>query len=189
MIVRIRQLREGHNPTAFTIENPTLDSLLAEVDDLYAGGASALDVRVDLLRTRDLVRMTGAVKGDLAFDCARCLQRVERSLDLPVRWTFAPRAMLDRDVMADSEEGRRLDPEDLEVSFLSGDEVDLVDVVRELLLLELDPAPTCGVDTCRPMTYKPSPSLDPEQVEGHRSDPRWRALEALRGKLGDGDAN
>lgn len=188
MLVSIRQLREGHNDARFRIGGPELAALLTEVDDLYGAGPDGLEVALDLLRSRETVRARGWVRGEVSFRCARCLEPAWRELDLEVSWTFMPRGALEVEERGRSEEGLRLEEDDLDVSFVEQGEIDLVEVVRELLLLELEAAPVCGIDSCAGMAYDLAPSAAGKPVGEERIDPRWAALAAMKGRLGGGDA-
>lgn len=183
MLVSIRQLREGHNEARFLLTVPQLAELLAEVDDLYEAGSAGLEVSLDLLRVRETVRARGSVSGEIYFRCARCLARTQRALGIEVSWTFMPRGVLEIEERGLSDDGLQLEQDDLDVSFVDRGEIDLIDVVRELLLLELEPAPVCGIDTCAGLAYDLPPSAAGESVEEERIDPRWAALAALRGRI------
>lgn len=185
MLVHTRQLREGHNPTELQVEPAALEAMLREVDPLYRATEQPLSLKLDLVRARDTVRAHGQISGAVAFDCARCLAARQATLHIDVHWTFLPRRALDTDTRTEDEDGVRLAADDLDVSFLERDELDLLDLVREILLLELEPAPTCGIDTCEAMAYDPAPTPTPEPGSG--VDPRWAGLAAIRDRMRQGD--
>jgi len=134
--------------------------LEAPVEGLAGSAARVHEpVRVDLLleRVPDGVVARGTVHARWEAECSACLREVQHDLDVGVGELFE-----------DS-------PVDGETYPLAGHEIDLEQLVRDAVLLELPLAPTCataGLADCRPVPL--SDAGDDAPV-----DPRWAALSQL----------
>ena len=168
-VVVIRDVREGENPVAFTLPPATFSAHVAEVDELYRASAPC-EASLVLTRIGEMFLLSGSVEGVYEADCARCLAPLERQLSLALRWTLLPKAALDAEVSP--EEEVELTTEDLDTSFYEGETIDLRELVREAILLEVDPIPRCDVDECGGAAYEQPPVEDGETA----SDPRWAPL-------------
>lgn len=151
---------------------------LIVVDARVASGA---DVRLDAVveSIPDGVVVTGTVKAPWEAVCRRCLTEVTGELETDVREIFEVR------------------PTEGETWPLSGDRIELEDLVRETVLLSLPLAPLC-TEACRGPAPDVFPALpEGEGIEGDASgagdegtaapgdagkptDPRWAALDQLR---------
>jgi uncharacterized protein len=182
MKIEIRELRDGSNPAVFEVPQEDLDTIVKEADPLYFArdGAAKVDLTVD--RVDDLLSVRGRIDASAGYECARCLTENARPIAMQLRWTLVPRSELAGGLSSDEEIG--LTTDDLEVSFYEGEEIDLGELVRESLLLELDSAPRCGVDSCVFSTYTTA-SAEPADAP---ADPRWAPLQALRGKVRGSDS-
>jgi uncharacterized protein len=81
-------------------------------------------------------------------------------------------------------ENLRLSSEEMEVTFLEGDEIDLDEIIRENIYLSIPVQPLCS-EACRGLC----PFCGKDLNEGdctclqQRADPRFRPLEILRRKM------
>ena len=130
------------------------------------------EVTVDTLLewVSDGVLATGTASAGWAGECRRCLGPVGGELTVEFRELFSPAV----------EEGDGYP--------LRGDQVDLEPLAREAVLLELPLAPLCA-DECQGLCATCGADLNqgacgciPEVV-----DPRWAALDTLRGDPHTGD--
>ena len=145
-----------------------------ECPDLEATpGKGPLMLRGRLTRARDDVFFHGTLRGVLELPCARCLERAELALDLPITVTFLP----------DEPDEDDDDKEDEHVAGFDGDSIDLGPQVREQIILGFpincfcrpDCAglcPTCGVNR----------NQDPCDCAAHAEQPRTPLAKVL-GKL------
>lgn len=174
MLINLKELGEGRSRHPFVVPHARYATYVAEADDLYAvaEGECAVDLTLD--RVEDVLSLRGTIEGPLQFSCARCLATRQRPLHINVHWTLMPRAKFTAGTTA--EEEIELSTDDLDVSFFEGEEIDLEDLVREAILLELDPAPRCEVDACESDGYKAASLVLDEATD----DPRWAKLAALR---------
>jgi len=179
--IDLKELREGPNPVAFDVNADEAHTWFREVDGLYRGQGEPLHADLSLQRLDDIILVRGSLAGPYGYTCARCLAERSEDLDLDVTWTLMPHdKMLDEQTSPDEE--FELTTDDLDVSFFDSDEIDLGALMRELVLLELDPIPHCEVDACEADGYLTAHS-QAEPDEGERLDPRWAPLAALKQKL------
>lgn len=107
--------------------------------------------------------------------CSRCLDDVEWTVDEPysVEYRWPATTPLEDEV--------GLDEDDLDVSFLEGNELDLMELAAEQILLALPMrilcdegcaglCPTCGANRNRAVACECTPEVDP----------RWQALAGLK---------
>jgi uncharacterized protein len=148
-----------------------------EIDLGYVGVKTIGDVRAsgELNRSSAKIDVKGAIRAPLEIDCTRCLTPVRRELDITFAATFVGKEMFPEAKETHIEAG------DLDTDVVEGNELDLTDVVREQILLNLPEqilcredckgiCPTCGVD------------LNAGECEcgGDEIDPRWAALKDLK---------
>lgn len=187
MQLNLHQLSEGANPVSFTLGAERLRAIVGLVDDLYDVPQAEVEVALSLWKSHRTVTMRGALELDLSFQCAGCLEPATQTVRIPLDWTLLPRKALSGRG-ATGPDGVELQPDDLNVSFVDEERVELEELVREALLLEVEPCPRCPVDTCGASAYMAPPSPEVEAEEGPASrplDPRWAALAELRERLRD----
>ncbi len=175
MKIHIRELNEGSNLRRFEIPPDRFEQILREVDDLYRAEGAPCVAEIDVQRVDSLLSLRGTVDGDAAFSCARCLADRPRAIDLSLHWTLLPKEEIAAGLSPDEEV--ELTAEDLDTSFYDPEaEIDLEALVREAILLELEPIPRCDVDDCEASAYGDAPA----EPEGEpRLDPRWAPLAAM----------
>ncbi len=181
MKIDLRELHEGTNPVSFEVSADDFDTWAQEADVLYHGASEPCRVRLTVDRYGDLLTIRGDVRAPMRFECARCLAERSHPLDMAVKWTLVPAKSISAGMS--EEEELELTADDLDVSFYSGEEIDLGELVREAVLLELEPNPRCRVDECEGDRYLSPPSEAPPSAE---IDPRWAGLAALQAKKAGG---
>ena len=104
---------------------------------------SPLQVGMHYMRSGEDLLFYGMLSGDLAGQCARCLDEFPLSLSRPFSCVLLP-------ARPSSSLGREmeLNQEDLSASFYSGDSVDVSLLVREQFFLSLPSRPLCQ-ETCK----------------------------------------
>lgn len=150
-----------------------------ELDDLKVAGVSILDGRVEIhleaeARGAEVV-VTGAVVARWEGECRRCLEPLGDRLDLRIS-----------EVMAATGSGAGGDDES-DAYPLDGDDADLEPVVRDALLLALPISPLCDEGCAGPDPERfPATGGSAGAEAGPVGDPRWAALDVLRGDDGSG---
>jgi uncharacterized protein len=144
--------------------------------DLGLGGVVGVPEGTDLeldLRLESVmegVLVSGTARAALTGECARCLDRVDRQIDVEVQELFAyPDRAAVNGAEADADE----------VEMVEGDLVDLEGAIRDAVVLALPQAPLCR-DDCPGLCPQCGARLvdDPGHVH-ETSDPRWAALAGL----------
>ena len=124
------------------------------------------------------IRLTGRYEGQFRVPCARCLDPVEVPLSGEFDLIFRP-------VGVDAESAERsISAPETEIGYYQEDSLLLEDVLREQVLLSL-PARTLCKDDCKGLCPRcgKNRNLDPCTCEEGPQDPRWEALEGLRGRI------
>jgi uncharacterized protein len=88
------------------------------------------------------VVVNGNIKADIQMQCSRCLKDFKKDISFPVEAVFHPVEQLE------GEEHREIKAEELNMGFYSKDELDLTDLVKEQIMLNLPMKPLCN-DFCK----------------------------------------
>jgi uncharacterized protein len=147
-----------------TVQAPA--DLGIEVLGVPEGSQVELDLRLEAVMEGVLV--TGTARAGLEGECARCLEPISDEIEVRFQELFV---YDDRDVDPD---------EELEVSTLQHDLVDLEPLLRDAVVLALPFRPLCQ-DDCPGLCPECGARLadDPDHGHGEPVDPRWAALTAL----------
>ena len=126
-------------------------------------------------RKEQNIVISGTVSGRVEVDCDRCLKKVELPISTSFDVEFAPQP----EALTG---GHELQNEDLNISFLRGDAIDLDQLVAEQLLLEVPARVLCN-EECKGLC--PQCGADKNLIqdcgcEGDEIDPRWAALKNLK---------
>jgi uncharacterized protein len=116
----------------------------------------------------------GSIDARVEIECSRCLQTAEQSLEFPFNATFVtPEHYTD-------EKEAELKADDLDVSIIEDDKIDLKELVREQILLAIPVQVLCRED-CRGLCQKcgASRNLIDCNCEEKEIDPRWQSLREL----------
>lgn len=149
---------------------PAPADLGIEVLGVPQGSPVELDLRTEAVMEGVLV--TGTARAALEGECARCLEPVSDEIEVRFQELFAY-------------DDQGVDPdEELEVSMLQGDLVDLEPLLRDAVVLALPFRPLCK-DDCPGLCVECGARLadDPGHVHDAPVDPRWEGLTRL--ELGD----
>jgi uncharacterized protein len=145
---------------------PAPADLGIEVLGVREGSPVELDLRTEAVMEGVLV--TGTARAGLEGECARCLEPLSEEIEVRFQELFV---YDDKDVDPD---------EELEVSKLQDDLVDLEPLLRDAVVLALPFQPLCE-DDCPGLCVECGARLkdDPGHTHGEPVDPRWSALAAL----------
>lgn len=124
------------------------------------------------------IRLVGSFAGRVEFQCARCLDPVERDVRSEFDLLYRPLGAVQRDDEVSISEA------ETEVGFYKGDGLLLEDVLREQVLLAVPVKAVCG-EACRGLCPQCGQNLNQGQCGCvvAESDPRWQALQGLRDRL------
>ena len=124
------------------------------------------------------IHICGGVSAVMVIHCSRC----SKEFSLPVRESFDFRAIPPLDLKFP--ETQELSSDELEITFLEGEEIDLEQIMRENIYLSIPLRPLCS-ESCRGLC----PHCGRDLNEGDCGcpegalDPRFQALEILRRKM------
>jgi uncharacterized protein len=130
---------------------------------------SDLELDLSLTSVSEGVYVRGRVRGSLAGECARCLDEISDSIEVPFAELYA---------YEDSTTEETTDAD--EVGRMQGDLIDLEPAVRDAVVLTLPTNPVCRPD-CPGLCPECGVHLD-DLPAGHShevGDPRWAALRNL----------
>lgn len=179
-------MKEKFNLSAMVVDLNSLESsvlefnfaLLPESIDLEVEGAalkSAVKVKGKLAKGIAQVDVAGEIFADAVIECARCLQPIERKLEIPFTAEF-----VSAEHYTAAKEAK-LRGNDLDVSVFEDDKIDLTELVREQILLNLPEQIFCRED-CKGLCEKCGANrnlVDCNCIETE-VDPRWSALKNLK---------
>lgn len=117
----------------------------------------------------------GSISAEVALECTRCLQTIEQNLEIPIEAAFVT-----QDNYTSAKEAE-LNAEDLDISVFEGDKIDMTELVREQILLNLPEQVFCKED-CKGLCEKCGANrnlIDCKCIE-KEVDPRWAALKNLK---------
>ena len=129
------------------------------------GAAIVLDGVLEAVEGSSALTLTGHVSVPWEAECRRCLDDVRGVEEIDLREVF------------------EVHPTPGETYPIDGDEIDLEPVLRDAALLHLPLAPLCG-DDCRgpaPEAFPALPAVEAAEESEAPMDPRWAALDVLRG--------
>lgn len=140
---------------------------------------SELDVRGEVTNTGESMFVRAEIEGTFETTCSRCLQSAETTVQTTLRERFRRRDTLEAD---DAELSLGEDEDD--VSFYRGDRIDLGEVVREHVALQLPMKPVCR-DDCRGLCPQCGTNWNENTCDCRQDDVDPR-LAVLRDWQGDG---
>jgi len=102
---------------------------------------SPVKARLGLSKTFSEIVVTGTVDAELELECSRCLKKFRRIMHEPVNVVYHPLKELgpDRHELTDDE---------MDMGFYEGEELDLRELVREQIMLNIQMKPLCD-ENCR----------------------------------------
>lgn len=113
----------------------------------------------------------GEIATEIEVECTRCLQPVKKTLEFPFKAAFVTPDFYTQ------EKETEINADDLEVAVFEGDKIDLSELVREQVLLNLPEQIFCQKD-CQGLCAKcgANRNLLNCNCEKEEIDPRWAAL-------------
>jgi uncharacterized protein len=117
----------------------------------------------------------GVISAPVEIACTRCLEPIARDLEISFRASFiAPEDFSE-------EKETELKDADLDVSVYEADRIDMAEIVREQIILDLPEQIFCRED-CRGLCPKcgANRNLIDCKCEENEIDPRWAALKDLK---------
>jgi len=176
MFIDIQKIPPEGKEFEFELKAADLVPPKAEAPDFRFTGLARVEGRVD--RAKDQAyRLRGKLRARLAVACSRCLEEFEFKIDEPLDLLYLPAS---ENVGPEDGDDRRLEEEDLEVSFYRDDQIVLNDLVCEQTYLSLPMKPLCKT-SCKGLCPTCGTNLNLASCGCVRSDvdPRLLSLKAL----------
>ena len=173
MIIDVSKIEESTYPFEFAAEPEELDLDVANYR--LTGPAFAAG---EIARHIGSISVTGHIKGRTEVDCTRCLRPIERPLSIDFDVDYLTEGELS------GEENVELQPGDLDTDELEGYQLDLTQLVREQILLNIPEQIYCTED-CKGLCEKCGGNLNLVDCncKDEEIDPRWEALKNLKDSL------
>jgi uncharacterized protein len=120
------------------------------------------------------VGIKGRLSGSIEIDCDRCLEPVDRPFDIELDLEFAPKQQLEGGANLE------LHADDLKLDAIEGRDLDLAEIAREQVLLDLPHQFFCK-DECKGLCAKCGTNLNLKDCDcgNEEIDPRWASLKDL----------
>jgi uncharacterized protein len=164
-------IKQGNSPLDFDLSIPA-----GEIDLENENVRLTSDVAAKGSVTKRIVQtdVEGEIKAEIEIDCTRCLNPVTRSFEVPFHASYiAPENYTE-------EKEAELRGDDLDIAISEDDRIDIAELVREQILLNLPEQVLCKED-CKGLCPKcgGDRNLIDCNCEEKEIDPRWSALEDL----------
>jgi uncharacterized protein len=175
MKIPVDEIPESPKELAFATSVNELNETCAKGQVRQFHFPPAVDVELVCYRSGRELFFRGAVHGHIDTSCSRCLKEFTLPLDHDFDIVLSPKPA---QAGASSEELR---PEDLGLSYYSGDEINLEPLVREQVLLALPTRPLCRED-CRGLCGGCGVDLNSDECRCSNAapDPRMAIFRTLR---------
>ncbi len=137
-------------------------------------GSSPAQAQLKIKKVGTEVAVHGKIKVDLQLQCSRCLKVFRSELIVPFEAVFHPIEQFK------GEENHELKVDELDMGFYSKDELDLIDLIKEQITLNLPMKPLCN-DYCKGICLQCGSDLNAGLCGcGEKAvDPRLVALKKL----------
>jgi len=164
-----------------TLENSPYEfdsELTPEEIDLDSDDAklkTAANVKGKLTRHIAQTDVEGTITAELEVECTRCLEKIDKKIEILFEAAFVSPENYTQAKEAELNAG------DLDVSVLEGNEIDMTELVREQILLNLPEQVFCRED-CKGLCEKcgANRNLINCNCLEEEIDPRWSALKNLK---------
>jgi uncharacterized protein len=113
----------------------------------FDAGASPVQAQLNIKKIGAEVVVSGNILTTVQLECSRCLKDFRSKFSFPFEAIFRPVEQLTQ------EEKHELKVEELDMGFYSKDELDLFDIIKEQVLLNLPMKPLCD-DLCKGICLK-----------------------------------
>jgi uncharacterized protein len=170
MVIDLITLEKSPFPFTFSFAPDEID-----LDIKTARLKNAVKVEGKLTKRIVQTDVEGKIFAEVETECSRCLQALELKLEFPFEAAFVTAENYTEAKEAELKE------DDLDVSIFSGDKIDVTELVREQILLNLPEQALCRED-CKGLCEKcgANQNLLDCNCEEKEVDPRWRGLREFK---------
>lgn len=170
MVIDVSKIEDSVLPFEFTVSPEKLD-----LDVANFRLAGAVTVSGEVIKHIGSVSVKGSIAGEAEIDCTRCLIPIKR----PLAVNFDVDYLTEGGLGANGE--FELQTGDLTTDELKGDQLNLIELAREQILLEI-PEQTYCTEDCKGLCEKCGENLNLIDCNCGQDeiDPRWAALKNLK---------
>jgi uncharacterized protein len=155
------------------------DGLDVELNEnlTFDTGSSPVQAHLTIKKVGTEVMVSGNILTDIELQCSRCLKDFRSMCSFPFEAIFHPIEQLKE------EEKHKLNVEELDMGFYSRDELDLFDIIKEQILLNLPIKALCN-DLCKGICLQCGADLNVDDCGCSKKDidPRLVSLKKLLNK-------
>ncbi|MFH1144475.1 MAG: DUF177 domain-containing protein [Candidatus Eisenbacteria bacterium] len=165
--LQLRDIPQGESRYAVDLRADELDLVEAGAEAEFLG---PVEIELELIRADEQLQVRGTARVSTRQRCARCLEPVERPLTTGLEIVARRRSERDGDEPAEG------------LILHDGEQIQLANEVRELILLSIPLAPVCRAE-CRGLCPQCGANLNAGPcacVPSTARDSRWAGLEGLR---------
>lgn len=147
-----------------------------DLDDETAQVSGALEITGTARKNEAIAEVAGRIVGKLEVACHRCLNSLEVALDIRFEDNFVTLEVYEK-----TSAEHQIGGADLDVSVYDGERIDIAELAREQILLNIPTRQLCA-ESCAGLCEKCGANKNTEncQCETEEFDPRWNALKQLR---------
>lgn len=169
------EFKEEYAAGTFELGSDVQQTGLAKAE----GRAMLVEEHTGGRETLDDIRVVGQLSTNLEIACARCLEPVPYGVERQFDLLYRPAGS---DIGEDGEV--EMQDKDAAISYYEGEGVELAELVREQILLDVPLKTVCSED-CKGLCPHCGKNLNTGecQCETEAADPRWEALKGLKDKL------
>jgi uncharacterized protein len=170
MIIDLTELESSPRQLDLTIPGADID-----LDDVDLSLTGEVRLKGEIFKRSAQVDLKGTITAPAELDCNRCLEPVSEDLKFDFAASFvAPENFA-------SEKEREVAADDLDIDVLESDRIDLREIAREQILLNLPGQVFCKPD-CKGLCQKcgANRNLIDCKCDSDETDPRWAALKNLK---------
>lgn len=133
-----------------------------------------VEAHLDLSRTGPNVHVSGEIRARIRLNCGRCLNEFDHDISLSFSDYFTAGRGEEKD--------KELKPEDMDISYLEGAEIDTTAMILGQVALDVPIQPLCKED-CKGLCPKCGADLNAGECacdKGDKTDPRLARLKDLK---------
>jgi uncharacterized protein len=171
MIIEVTEIEGASRPFDFTIEP---DEIALEHPNFRL--TAPVHMEGEATRRAAQIEIKGNIAGAAEVDCTRCLQAIDRPLDVTFDIGFVEAENFT------TEKDHEVQSDDLDTDILDSNSIDLKEIAREQILLNVPEQVFCQTE-CKGLCAQcgADRNLIDCKCDEKETDPRWDALKKLKG--------
>jgi uncharacterized protein len=179
--IHLDELKRGPVEKSFEPSQEQLEELFSPVaEDFRLINAEDFGAEMRAQLSDTTVHVSGHINGEFAYDCGRCLAARELEVDTDCDFVLMSESEWSNAYAGEDEIALKED--EMDVSYYEGDFIDLADLIREAVLLEIPVFPRCPEDLreeCNTLYEERVGEETLDELEEQKVDLRWGPLKKL----------